>query len=91
MSSEARECAFCGRETEGSYVELRLYNGPGLKIGALVVQVCVRHLEALREANESDERLVPECRVARWERGRARVAPDASPMRYVVADDGQPG
>lgn len=62
------ECAFCGRPTEGAWVELRLYNGPGLKIGELTLNVCGGHLEALRQANESDG-IVPECRITRWEPG----------------------
>jgi hypothetical protein len=69
-------CAFCaafGREEPmAGWVELRLYNGPGLKIGELQVDVCAHHLEAMRPAYEQE---LVECRVARWERGTREQQP----------------
>jgi hypothetical protein len=63
-------CDFCAtfghEEPAAGWVELRLYNGPGLKIGELEVNVCARHLEAMRPAYERE---LVECRVTRWERG----------------------
>lgn len=64
-------CGFCDLPVEpGAWVEVRLYNGPGDKIGALQVDVCRRHLDAMRPAFERE---LVECRVTRWERGRART------------------
>jgi hypothetical protein len=58
-------CAFCGAGTEnGAWVEVRLYDGPGLKIGELVLPVCAAHLTAMRPAYERE---LVECRVTRWE------------------------
>jgi hypothetical protein len=58
-------CAFCWQPAApGAWVELRLYNGPGLKIGELGLAVCAGHLAALRPAYE---RGFAECRVTRWE------------------------
>ncbi len=47
-------------------MEIRLYLGPGDKIGELVLQVCRRHLTAMRPAYERE---LVECRVTRWEPG----------------------
>lgn len=62
------KCAFCGEPTAGAWVELRLYDGPGLKIGELDLKVCERHLTAMRPAYERE---LVECRVTRWEPGTA--------------------
>jgi hypothetical protein len=56
--------AFGREEPATGWVEFRLYDGPGLKIGELQVDACARHLEALRPAYERE---LVECRVARWE------------------------
>lgn len=59
-------CAFCDSPAEpGAWVELRLYLGPGDKIGELQLDVCSRHLQAMRPAYERE---LVECRVTRWER-----------------------
>ncbi|HXM58298.1 MAG TPA: hypothetical protein VOB72_23055 [Candidatus Dormibacteraeota bacterium] len=62
-------CAFCWRPAApGAWVELRLYNGPGLKIGELTLKVCTDHLTAMQPAFERE---LVECRVTRWERRTA--------------------
>jgi hypothetical protein len=67
------ECAFCGKPVvPGAWVEIRLYHGPGLKIGELQLAVCDHHLREMRPAYERE---LVECRVTRWEpgtRGRRR-------------------
>ena len=61
------ECAFCGEPSvPGAWVEIRLYLGPGDKIGELELRVCRRHLTAMRPAYERE---MVECRVTRWEPG----------------------
>jgi hypothetical protein len=58
-------CAFCWQPAApGAWVELRLYSGPGLKIGELTLKVCAGHLDALRPAYD---RGLVECRVTRLE------------------------
>ncbi|HXM55340.1 MAG TPA: hypothetical protein VOB72_08115, partial [Candidatus Dormibacteraeota bacterium] len=58
-------CAFCWQPAApGAWVELRLYAGPGQKIGELSLKVCAGHLAALRPAYE---RGFVECRATRWE------------------------
>jgi len=65
--SASGACAFCGEPSApGAWVEIRLYLGPGDKIGELVLQVCRRHLTAMRPAYERE---LVECRVTRWEPG----------------------
>ncbi len=62
-----RECAFCGQPpVPGASVEIRLYLGPGDKLGELELDVCARHLERMRPAYERE---LVECRVTRWEPG----------------------
>lgn len=66
------ECAFCGEPAApGAWVELRLYDGPGLKIGELQLDVCRRHLVKMRPAYKRE---LVECRVTRWEPGAQREA-----------------
>ncbi len=61
------ECAFCGDPpVPGAWVEIRLYLGPGDKLGELDLAVCARHLERMRPAYERE---LVECRVTRWEPG----------------------
>ena len=48
---------------------MRLYEGPGLKIGELDLKVCARHLRAMRPAYERE---LVECRVTGWEDGTER-------------------
>jgi hypothetical protein len=60
-------CGFCGEPAApGAWVEIRLYLGPGDKIGELTVDVCKGHLAAMRPAYERE---LVECRVTRWEPG----------------------
>ena len=60
-------CAFCGQPSvPGAWVEIRLYLGPGLKIGELELRVCRGHLEAMWPAYQRE---LVECRVSRWEPG----------------------
>lgn len=61
------DCGFCGEPAApDAWVEIRLYDGPGLKIGELQVPVCRRHLQKMRPAYERE---LVECRVSRWEPG----------------------
>jgi hypothetical protein len=63
----SEHCAFCGRPAApASWVEIRLYLGPGDKIGELELPVCRAHLERMRPAYERE---LVECRVTRWEPG----------------------
>lgn len=63
----SEECAFCGEPAApGAWVELRLYEGPGLKLGELRLDVCARHLERMEPAYRRE---LVECRVTRWEPG----------------------
>ncbi len=65
--SASGECAFCGEPSApGAWVEIRLYLGPGDKIGELELRVCRHHLTAMRPAYERE---LVECRVTRWEPG----------------------
>jgi hypothetical protein len=58
-------CAFCWQPAApGAWVELRLHEGPGLKIGEVSLMVCADHLAALRPACERE---LVECRVTRLE------------------------
>ena len=67
----AKECAFCGEPAvPDAAVEIRLYLGPGDKLGELDLAVCVRHLARMRPAYEQE---LVECRVTRWERGRRNL------------------
>ena len=61
----------CGEASDGSWIELRLYDGPGLKVGELQLDVCERHLQATRTGYDQPGGLVAECRVTRWERARS--------------------
>jgi hypothetical protein len=62
-----KRCGFCGEPAvPGAWVEIRLYLGGGDKIGELTVDVCKRHLAAMRPAYERE---LVECRVTRWEPG----------------------
>ena len=66
-------CGFCWQPAaHGAWVELRLYDGPGLKIGELCLMACADHLAALRPAYERE---LVECRVTRWERGNDDYPP----------------
>lgn len=68
----AGECAFCGQPAApDAWVEIRLYLGPGDKIGELQLDVCERHLQAMHPAYERE---LVECRVTRWEPSRKRVS-----------------
>ena len=67
---EDRPCSFCGHPAvPGAWVEIRLYMGPGQKIGELELPVCALHLERMRPAHEQE---LVECRVTRWEPGAWR-------------------
>ena len=60
-------CSFCGEPAlRGSWIEIRLYLGPGDKLGDLELAVCARHLARMRPAYERE---LVECRVTRWEPG----------------------
>jgi hypothetical protein len=62
--TDQKTCAFCGEPSDGSWIELRLYDGPGLKIGELQLDVCDRHLQETKAAHERE---LVECHVTRWE------------------------
>ena len=67
------DCAFCNEPAvPGACVEIRLYLGPGLKLGELDLNVCAGHLAAMRQAYERE---LVECRVTRWEPGTAGPRP----------------
>jgi hypothetical protein len=73
MPDRPAECAFCGDAAmPDAWVEVRLYLGPGMKIGELDLKVCARHVEAMRPAYEQE---LVECRVTRWEPGAAGRRP----------------